>query len=49
MWAALLISAGITVLLFRNLLPDVATHLYSDLGDPLLNTPSSRGMRGSGR
>jgi hypothetical protein len=38
MWAALLISAGITALLFRNLLPDVATHLYSDLGDPLLNT-----------
>jgi hypothetical protein len=38
MRAALLVYAGITALLFRNLLPDVATHLYSDLGDPLLNT-----------
>ena len=38
MWTALLVSAGITALLFRNLLPDITTHLYSDLGDPLLNT-----------
>jgi hypothetical protein len=37
MWAALLIAAGIAALLFRNLLPDITTHLYSDLGDPLLN------------
>jgi hypothetical protein len=29
--------AIVTALLFRDLLPDVATHLYSDLGDPLLN------------
>ncbi|MSO82170.1 MAG: hypothetical protein EXQ53_02580, partial [Acidobacteria bacterium] len=28
----------VTALLFRNLLPDLSTHLYSDLGDPLLNT-----------
>src|ERR1700752_4490652 len=27
----------ITALLFHELLPDVTTHLYSDLGDPLLN------------
>jgi hypothetical protein len=27
----------VTALLFRDLLPDIATHLYSDLGDPLLN------------
>ena len=30
--------AVVTALLFRNLLPDLTTHLYSDLGDPLLNT-----------
>jgi hypothetical protein len=35
---AAIVYALITALLFRNLLPDVATHLYSDLGDPLLNT-----------
>src|SRR5215217_913760 len=28
----------ITALLFRNLLPVVTTHLFGDLGDPLLNT-----------
>jgi hypothetical protein len=28
----------ITALLFRNLLPHLATHLFGDLGDPLLNT-----------
>ena len=37
MGAALLVYAGITALLFHTLLPDAATHLYSDLGDPLLN------------
>ncbi len=31
------VYAIVTALLFRNLLPDVTTHLYSDLGDPLLN------------
>ena len=36
--AAALLYAAITALLFRHLLPDVTTHLYSDLGDPLLNT-----------
>ena len=36
--AAALLYAGITAVLFRNLLPDLPTHLYSDLGDPLLNT-----------
>jgi hypothetical protein len=36
--AAALLYAGITALLFHNLLPDLTTHLYSDLGDPLLNT-----------
>jgi len=35
---AALCYAGITALLFHNLLPDLTTHLYSDLGDPLLNT-----------
>jgi hypothetical protein len=29
--------AFLTALFFRELLPDVTTHLYSDLGDPLLN------------
>jgi len=28
----------LTAFLFRELLPNVTTHLYSDLGDPLLNT-----------
>jgi len=28
----------ITALLFRNLLPVLTTHLFADLGDPLLNT-----------
>src|SRR3954470_15291955 len=36
--SAALVYAVVTALLFRNLLPDLATHLYSDLGDPLLNT-----------
>lgn len=36
--AAALVYAVITALLFRNLLPGISTHLYSDLGDPLLNT-----------
>ncbi|MGH2400682.1 MAG: hypothetical protein ACRDF6_12655, partial [bacterium] len=36
--AAALVYVVITALLFRNLLPDLDTHLYSDLGDPLLNT-----------
>jgi hypothetical protein len=36
--AAALVYAVVTALLFRDLLPDVTTHLYSDLGDPLLNT-----------
>lgn len=33
---AFAIYAGLTLAMFWNLLPDVATHLYSDLGDPLL-------------
>lgn len=36
--AAALVYAAVAALLFRNLLPHVGTHLYSDLGDPLLNT-----------
>src|SRR5919201_1184030 len=28
----------ITALIFRNLLPVLPTHLFGDLGDPLLNT-----------
>ncbi len=32
-----MLYAAVTVLLFRGLLPDLTTHLYSDLGDPLLN------------
>ena len=36
--AAALLYVAITALLFRNLLPGITTHLYSDLGDPLLNT-----------
>ena len=35
--AAALIYAGVTALLFRTLLPDLSTHLYAYLGDPLLN------------
>jgi hypothetical protein len=35
---AALLHAGVTAVLCRNLLPDLTTHLYSDLGDPLLNT-----------
>ncbi len=35
--SAALVYAAVTALFFRNLLPDLATHLYSDLGDPLLN------------
>jgi hypothetical protein len=35
--AATLLYAGITALLFRALLPDLGTHLFSDPGDPLLN------------
>jgi len=31
-----LVYATLTVLLFRNLLPDITTHLFSDLGDPLM-------------
>lgn len=36
--AAALFYAGITALLFHDLLPDLTTHVYSDLGDPILNT-----------
>jgi hypothetical protein len=36
--AAALVYAAVAALLFRDLLPHVGTHLYSDLGDPLLNT-----------
>ncbi len=35
--SAALVYAAVTALFFRNLLPDLATHLYSDLGDTLLN------------
>lgn len=35
--AAVLVYSVVTALLFRDLLPDIATHLYSDIGDPLLN------------
>ena len=28
----------ITALLFRNLLPVLSTHVFSDVGDPILNT-----------
>ncbi len=34
---AALVYAAVTALIFRDLLPDLRTHLYSDLGDPLLN------------
>ncbi|OFW37231.1 MAG: hypothetical protein A3F70_12710 [Acidobacteria bacterium RIFCSPLOWO2_12_FULL_67_14] len=34
---AAVVYAAVTALLFRDLLPDLRTHLYSDLGDPLLN------------
>jgi hypothetical protein len=36
--AAGLVYAVVTALLFRDLLPNLGTHLYSDLGDSLLNT-----------
>ena len=36
--AAALCYAVVTAALFRNLLPVAASDLYSDLGDPLLNT-----------
>ena len=36
--AAALVYGAVTLLLFHNLLPGLATHLYPDLGDPLLNT-----------
>jgi hypothetical protein len=35
---AALIYFAIAALLFRDLLPVITTHLYGDLGDPLLNT-----------
>src|SRR5574341_295872 len=35
--AAALVYAAVTALLFHRLLPDITTHIYSDLGDPLLN------------
>ena len=35
--AAGVVYAVVTTLLFRDLLPDLTTHLYSDIGDPLLN------------
>ena len=35
--SAALVYAAVTALFFRNLLPGLATHLYSDLGDTLLN------------
>ena len=35
--SAALVYAAVTALLFRHLLPDLTTHLYSDLGDTLLN------------
>ncbi len=34
---AALVYAGVTALLFWHLLPDLSTHLYAYLGDPLLN------------
>jgi hypothetical protein len=34
--AAALLYAGITLVLFRALLPDLGTHVFSDPGDPLL-------------
>ena len=34
---ALAVYAAVTLLLFRHLLPVLGTHLYSDIGDPLLN------------
>ncbi len=35
--SAALVYAAVTALIFRNLLPGLATHIYSDLGDTLLN------------
>jgi hypothetical protein len=37
MASAALVYAAVTALLFRSLLPGLTTHLYSHLGDPLLN------------
>ncbi|MBI4263486.1 MAG: hypothetical protein HY657_03840 [Acidobacteria bacterium] len=34
---AALVYAAVTAALFHNLVPDVSTHLYAYLGDPLLN------------
>jgi hypothetical protein len=34
---AAVVYAVVTAVLFRTLLPDLPTHLFSDLGDPLLN------------
>jgi len=36
--AAGIAYVAVTLVLFRTLLPTVATHLFGDLGDPLLNT-----------
>lgn len=36
--AALAVYVAVTAILFRELLPHLTTHLYSDVGDPLLNT-----------
>lgn len=36
--ASILVYTALTALLFRNLLPDITTHVSSDLGDPLLVT-----------
>jgi hypothetical protein len=36
--AAAAVYGAVTLLLFHNLLPNLTTHLYPDLGDPLLNT-----------
>jgi hypothetical protein len=41
LWPTLLAASGyllITALLFRSVLPRLPTHLFGDLGDPLLNT-----------
>ena len=36
--ASALVYLALTALLFRNLLPDITTHLSADLGDPMLVT-----------